>query len=85
MIDNFKPSEIYNLGSETQYDIEEVSKYILSALDMDDSKVIYKESESFTTRYKIAGSSKAKRDLNHNITIPLETGIERTAEWFKKH
>ncbi|MCK4566332.1 MAG: NAD-dependent epimerase/dehydratase family protein, partial [Candidatus Thorarchaeota archaeon] len=84
MIDNFKPGEIYNLGSETQYDIEDVSKYILESLDMDDSLVTYKEGEAFTTRYKIADSSKAISDLDHKITIPLEEGIPTTVEWFKK-
>jgi dTDP-glucose 4,6-dehydratase len=83
MIDNFKPGEIYNLGSEAQYDIEEVSKYILRALDVDDSLVTYKEGEEFTTRFKIADSSKAIADLGHKITIPLEEGITKTVEWFK--
>lgn len=83
MIDNFKPGEIYNLGSETQYDIEDVSNYVLRTLEMDDSLVTYKEGEAFTTRYKIADSSKAKTDLDHKITIPLEEGITKTIGWFK--
>ena len=84
MIDNFKPGEVYNLGSEKQYEIEEVSAQILKALGRDDSLVTYKEGEAFTTRYKIADSSKAKRDLNHRITVPLEQGIRRTVKWFKQ-
>jgi dTDP-glucose 4,6-dehydratase len=81
MMDNFKPGEVYNLGSETQYDIHDVSKYVLDSLDMDDSLVTYKDEEPFTTRYKIADSSKAKRDLDHRMTITLEEGIARTVEW----
>lgn len=84
MIDKFKPGEIYNLGSETQYDIETVSKLILESLEMDDSLVTYKEEEGFTTRFKIADSSKAKKDLDHKITIPLEEGIPKTVQWFKE-
>jgi dTDP-glucose 4,6-dehydratase len=83
MIDNFKPGEIYNLGSEKQYDIEEVSAFVLEAFDMDDSLVTYKECEAFTTQHKIADSSKAVKDLDHKITIPLEEGIPITVEWFK--
>lgn len=83
MIDNFKAGEVYNLGSEKQYTIEHVSELILNSLGLDDSLVSYKDGEAFTTRYKIADSSKAKRDLNHSLTIHLETGIERTVEWFK--
>jgi dTDP-glucose 4,6-dehydratase len=83
MIDNFKSGEIYNLGSETQYDIEKVSNYVLDALNMDDSLVTYKKGEAFTTRYKIADSSKAKADLGHRITVPLSEGITKTVKWFK--
>jgi dTDP-glucose 4,6-dehydratase len=83
MIDNFKPGEIYNLGSEEQYSIERVSKIILEELDMDDSLVTYKEGEAFTTLDKIADSSKAKTDLNHKITVSLEDGIAKTVSWFR--
>lgn len=83
MIDHFKPGEVYNLGSEKQYNIETVSDLILSALEMDDSLVEYKEGEAFTTREKVADSSKAKRALKHEIVVPLDEGITRTVEWFK--
>ena len=83
MIDNFKPGDVYNLGSEKQYTIEYLSQLILDSVGIDDSLVTYKNGEAFTTRFKIADSSKAKRDLNHKITIDLEEGIRRTVDWFK--
>lgn len=83
MINNFIPGKVYNLGSKKQYSIESVSNIILDSLGKDDSLVTYEEGEAFTTRFKIADSSNAKKDLNHEITVPLEEGIPRTVEWFK--
>ena len=84
IIDNFKAGEVYNLGGDTQYEVKYVSDLILRLLGKDDSKVAYKESEPFTTRVKTPDSSKAKRDLGFKLTVPLEEGMRRTVEWFKK-
>ena len=84
IIDNFKPGEVYNLGGDKQYEIKYISDLILKYLGKDDSKVIYKPEEPFTTRVKTPDSSKAKRDLGFKITIEPEEGIPRTIEWFKK-
>jgi len=84
IIDNFKPGEVYNLGGDQQYEIKYISDLILKTLGKDDSKVIYKEAEPFTTRIKTPDSTKAKRDLNFKLTVPVEEGIKKTVEWFKK-
>jgi len=84
IIDRFKMGEVYNLGSDRQYEIKYLSDLILDHLGMDDAKVTYKEAEPFTTRVKQPDSSKAKRDLEHKITVPLEDGVPRTIEWVKR-
>jgi len=84
IIDNFKPGEVYNLGGDQQYEIKYISDLILKTLGKDNSKVIYKEAEPFTTRIKTPDSTKAKRDLNFKLTVPLEEGIKRTVEWFRE-
>ena len=84
IVENFKPGEVYNLGGDEQYEIKYISDLILKTLGKDDSKVTYKEAEPFTTRVKTPDSTKAKRDLNFNLTVPVEEGIKRTVEWFKK-
>ncbi|MCQ5374262.1 MAG: NAD(P)-dependent oxidoreductase [Candidatus Methanomethylicia archaeon] len=84
IMDNFKPGEVYNLGGDQQYEIKYISDLILKTLGKDDSKVVYKESEPFTTRIKTPDSTKAKRDLNFKLTVPVEEGMRRTVEWFKK-
>jgi dTDP-glucose 4,6-dehydratase len=84
IIENFKPGEIYNFGGDTQYDIKYVSDLILKNLNKDDSKVIYKEAEPFTTKIKTPNSSKARKDLDFKLTVVPEVGMRRTVDWFKK-
>jgi dTDP-glucose 4,6-dehydratase len=84
IIDNFKPSEVYNLGGDKQYEIKYVSDLILDYLGKDDSKVTYVEAEPFTTRIKTPDSSKAKKDLGFRLTISAEEGIPKTVEWFRQ-
>jgi len=81
---NFKAGEVYNLGGDEQYEIKFVSDLILKNLGKDDSKVTYKEAEPFTTRVKTPDSSRAKRDLGFRLAVPVEEGMKRTVEWFKK-
>jgi len=81
---NFKPSEVYNLGGDEQYEVKYVSDLILKCLGKDDSKITYKEAEPFTTKVKTPNSSKAKRDLGFKLTVPIEEGMQKTVKWFKR-
>ena len=83
-VDNFRPGEVYNLGGDKQYETKYVSDLILKHLNKDDSGVTYKEAEPFTTRVKTPDSSKAKRDLHFELTIPADEGTRRTVSWFKE-
>jgi dTDP-glucose 4,6-dehydratase len=84
LLENFKPGQVYNLGGDEHYEIQYVSDLILQSLNKDDSKVTYKETEPFTTRIKKPDSSKAKKDLNFKLLVPIERGITQTIEWFKE-
>lgn len=83
IVDRFVPGEVYNLGSEEQYDIEELSRLVMKHTSGDESTVSFKEPEPFTTRYKVADSEKAKSQLEHKITVRLDEGIKRTTDWFR--
>jgi len=84
IIDNFEPSEVYNLGGDEQYEIKYISDLILKSLGKDDSKVAYSEAEPFTTKIKTPDSSKAMGDLGFELTVPVEEGMRRTVEWFRE-
>ena len=82
----FKPGEVYNVGGreEWEHEIKYLSNLILECLGKDDSRVVYRESEPFTTRVKHMDFSKARRDLAHDPRVPLEEGIPRTIEWMRR-
>jgi len=87
IIDNFIPGEVYNVGGKPEWEktIKEYSDLILEFSGRDDSIVIYKKSEPFTTKVKKMDFSKTVRDLGHDPIIPPEEGIKRTIEWMKKY
>ena len=55
----------------------------LKKVGRDDSLVMYKEAEPFTTEVKTIDCSKAERDLRHYLEVTPEEGIQRTVEWMK--
>jgi dTDP-glucose 4,6-dehydratase len=85
IVDNFIPGEAYNVGGKQEWerDIKEYSDLILEAVGRNDSLVIYKEAEPFTTKIKTMDFSKSVRDLKHDPKYPPEEGIRRTVEWMR--
>jgi dTDP-glucose 4,6-dehydratase len=86
IVDNFKPGEVYNIGGREEWEceIKYASDLILEYLGKDDSKIISKEAEPFTTKVKHMDFSKARRDLNHDPKTPLEEGVPKTIQWMKQ-
>ncbi len=85
IVDNFKAGEVYNVGGKPEWNhtIKQLSDFILESVGRNDSKVIYKPEEPFTTKHKTLDSSKAIRDLGHNPSTPMEVGIPKTVDWMK--
>ena len=85
IVDNFIPGEAYNIGGKQEWerDIKTYSDIILDAVGIDDSLVIYKDAEPFTTKIKTMNFSKSIRDLNHDPKFPPELGIKETVKWMK--
>ena len=81
--DNFKAGEVYNISGDEYHDIKTLSDMVLDYLGKDDSLVTYEQIEQHNTRDKKGDNSKAKRDLQHEVTVPLNEGIPRTIEWQK--
>jgi dTDP-glucose 4,6-dehydratase len=83
IVEHFKPGEVYNISGEEYHDIKTLSDMILDHLGRDDSLVNYETIEEHNTRDKKGDNAKAKRDLQHECTVPLAEGIPRTIEWQK--
>lgn len=85
IVDNFHSGEVYNLGGNPDWEITitELSDIILDYLDKDDSQVTYEDSEPMTTEEKRIDSSKARKHLDHDPSVPPEEGIPKTIDWFR--
>lgn len=82
--ENFKAGEVYNIAGDDYHDIKDLSDRILRYLGKDDHLVTYTPIEAHNTRDKRTSAAKAKRDLDHRVTVSLDEGIPRTIEWQKK-
>lgn len=85
--ERFKPGEVYNLGGRPEWecDIKTVADIILGYLGLDQSHLILKKAEPFTTRVKPIDSTKAVTDLGHDPQVPPQVGIPRTIDWMKAY
>ncbi|MGH2693406.1 MAG: NAD-dependent epimerase/dehydratase family protein [Actinomycetota bacterium] len=81
--DNFGSGSVYNVGGEELHDMKTVNDMILEYLNLDDSHVTYEATEPMTTRDKVIDCSRAKRELDHNPTVPLEVGVPKTIDWMR--
>lgn len=86
IVDNFRPGEVYNVGSREDWviGIEELADIVLETTGASPSLAEYKGEEGFTTRVKVVDFSKARRDLKHDPRIDIREGIRRYVAWSKK-
>lgn len=86
IIDNFKPGEVYNIGSREDWvlDIEELAEIVLAATGASPDLAEYKGEEGFTTRTKVVDYTKSRRDLKHAPTIVIHEGVRLYVAWMRK-
>jgi dTDP-glucose 4,6-dehydratase len=85
VVDNFKPGEVYNIGGLEYHDIETIADLAWDYTKADRSLILYADSEIMTTRTKRVDISKAVRDLDHHLTVPLDEGVRRTIDWMRSY
>jgi dTDP-glucose 4,6-dehydratase len=81
--EGFDPGAVYNIGGEELHDMKSVNDMVLDYLGQDDSHVSYEDSEPMTTRDKVVDCSRARRELDHTPTVPLEVGVPKTIDWMR--
>lgn len=86
IVDNFIPGEVYNVGSNEDWDItmEQLAEIVIEATGADPNLAEYKGEEAFTTKVKVVDFSKSRRDLKHEAKIDIKDGVRRYAEWMRK-
>jgi dTDP-glucose 4,6-dehydratase len=87
IVDNFKPGEVYNIGGDDFHSIEDAADIIVRKLHKEkyrEKLINYQPEEKLTTRQKKVDCGKARRDLGHEGTVPLDEGIANTLAWMKE-
>ena len=85
--ERFMPGEVYNIGGDDFHSIEDAAEIVvrLAGKEKDrDRLIIAKGNEVLTTREKAVDCNKARRDLDHKSTVPLEDGIAQTIAWMRQ-
>ena len=85
IVENFKAGETYNIGGLEYHDIETLADIIWKYTGADRSLIRHEESEILTTKSKKVDISKAVKDLDHKLTVPLEDGVKKTIDWMREY
>jgi dTDP-glucose 4,6-dehydratase len=73
----------YNVGGEDYRTVSEVSDLVLAETGADPSLVTYLPEDVHNVKSKRPSNDRARRDLGHDPTVILETGIPETLEWME--
>ncbi|MGI9306563.1 MAG: dTDP-glucose 4,6-dehydratase [Gammaproteobacteria bacterium] len=79
------PGETYNIGGETEMDIEEVARRLLRIFGRDDSHKKYVPDRPGHDRRYLLDSAKIRRELGWRPEISLDEGFAATAEWYRNN
>ena len=82
--ERFRAGRVYNIAGARYHDIKELSDMILARVGGDDSIVRYEQVEKHNTLDKRVDASRARDELGHHETVPLEEGIARTIAWQRR-
>jgi UDP-glucuronate decarboxylase len=72
-----------NLGNDGEFTVKELAEKVVS-LTKSASKIIYKDLPSDDPTRRKPDLTLAKKELNFKHTVPLEEGLLKTIEYFKK-
>lgn len=79
-----KGFQLYNIASGRNVTVNELLRVILEADGYTDARIIYNANKPTMIPYKVTSIEKAKRELGFEPQTPLEDGIRRTIQWYKK-
>jgi UDP-glucuronate decarboxylase len=72
-----------NLGNDGEFTVKELAEKVIQ-LTKSSSKIIYKDLPSDDPARRRPDLTLAKKELNFQHTVPLEQGLLKTIEYFKK-
>ena len=75
--------ETYNIGSEIEKSVEEITAIILKELGRDDNMKEYVEDRPGHDRRYLLDSSKIRQELGWQPEVEFESGMYKTIQWYK--
>jgi dTDP-glucose 4,6-dehydratase len=86
IVDNFVDGEVYNIASNQEHSIEQLTELLVKYTKASPGLVTYQDHhEILTTKHKHVDNSKSVRDLKHKNTVSLEEGVWETVQWMKEY
>ena len=83
-MENGKPGEVYNLGTEQSHTVNELAGMILERCGYDKSALRNDPSKPSGVSARYADISKAKRELGWEPTTSIATGLDKTVQWCRE-
>lgn len=85
-VDGMGTRGYYHISSGSDYSIKQLFDATVKALDIKLEKEVEVRPRSADDVYTILiDPSKTNKDFNWKVSTPLETGIKKAIEWYKKH
>ena len=82
---NGKSGDVYNIGGGRELNNLEITKFILDAMDADESLIEYVEDrKGHDFRYSVDWS-KINRELGYEPKVRFEDGLMETIEWYRNN
>jgi dTDP-glucose 4,6-dehydratase len=83
VLDRGEVGETYHVGTGLERSVEQLADAVLDALGKShDLKTVVPDRPGHDRRY-LLDASKIRRELGWEPTIPWETGIRETVEWYR--
>jgi dTDP-glucose 4,6-dehydratase len=82
--DKFSPCSTYNIASDHSHTIEELAHIAVTVMGANSDLIRLADTEPMTTCSKQPLIENAVNELNHAVTVTLEEGMRRTAQWMKE-
>lgn len=77
-----KIGESYNIGSETEMDIEEVADRLLQIFALPDARKSYVADRPGHDRRYLLDAAKIRKELQWEAAVPLDDGFRDTVAWY---
>jgi len=80
-----KIGETYNVGSDLERSVEEITDFILKELGKSDSMKKYVQDRPGHDRRYLLDSSRIKQELGWKPEVNFEEGLHQTIQWYKEN